>query len=183
MRIIVPKYCPDLREFEDLPFFFLGGPIRGGGDWQHEMVVHLRQATDGNCVIACPARWNNTHPLAGYFLQEGADIFDRQLDWERHYLARAAWHTPRGCILFWAEEQREPRAPEAGPYGRDSYGELGEWRAHMFYRKETRVVIGGEEGFSGLDMVERNTTLLLGYDFPIYKTMEETARAAVEKAG
>ena len=105
--------------------------------------------------------------------------FNRQLDWERFYLQFASLRRNRGCIIFWLGcESKESPHPGPEPYAMDTRGELGEWRWRM--RTEgARVVIGAESGFLGLSQIQRNFTWALGYDFPIYKTIEETAKAAV----
>jgi hypothetical protein len=44
------------------------------------------------------------------------------------------------------------------------------------------VVIGGDEDFSGLDVIKRNFDHVTRSDFPIYNTMDETVDAAIRKA-
>ena len=63
----------------------------------------------------------------------------------------------------------------------DTRGELAEWRMRVKYEK-ARVVIGAEAGFIGLSMIQRNYWHVLGDDFPFYKSIEETADAAVKLA-
>ena len=168
--------------FTEHPVFFLGGPVRGGGNWQEKMCKVIRHMTP-EATIAVPIRWDENSTLAQYFLPEDSDsvqIFPRQRDYEQHYIDLACVGYLRSCLIFWLPLQVEPRPPEDGPYGQDTYGEIGEARGRMMSNKNVRVVIGGEKGFYGLDMIQRNFTARLGYDFPIYKTMEDTAAAALE---
>jgi len=179
VQLILPKDLIDLGPHLNNPLFFLAGPIRGGGDWQRLMCIILKQLVP-DCIIAAPMRWDASHFLYKYRMQvEGAESFDRQLTWEQHYLETAAQMHPRGCIIFWLGCQKEVRT-DSDPYAMDTRGELGEWRGRMIYRPLLRVVVGAEEGFPGLSQIKRNFDAALGCDFPVYRTMEETAKAAVE---
>lgn len=180
MKILVPKHTltpPTFNPTDSL--FFLAGPVRGGGDWQHYMVLELQKATEGRCVIACPCRWNDAHPLARYFVKGRGDEFPRQLDWERHFLGMAG---ELGCIIFWlgCESEGSPH-PGPEPYAMDTRGELGEWRWRM-KTGDARVVIGAEKGFHGLSQIQRNFNLALGYEVPVYDDIPTTARRAVARA-
>ena len=183
MRIIVPKNFVNLNPYANLPFFYLAGPVVGGGDWQQRMCRALDLERSDSTIVV-PTRWDEHHPLAAYFLP--GDLgkekhFPRQLDFEIHYLDMAAkyWSS---CVVFWLGVQKEARPVELGPYGRDTYGEVGEFRGRMMHNPTLRIVIGAEENFSGLDVIERNFRKRLGSDFPFYRTMEETAAAALKKA-
>lgn len=63
----------------------------------------------------------------------------------------------------------------------DTRGELGEWRWRM-KTENARVVVGAEPEFLGLSQIQRNFSATLGYDFPIYDSIEKTARAAARCA-
>ena len=184
MKILLPKR--EIRS-EEWPSgktlrFFLGGPIRGGGDWQHQMCLTL-QALNDDCLICCPCRWDETHRLAKYFLLGKEAGYTHQLAWERDQLNWIGAGTD-SCIIFWLPVQCEPRPSEQGPYARDTYGELGEWRGRMMKKPypSVRMVVGGEPGFPGLDVITRNFRHAVSGDFPVYPTMEETAEAAVKRA-
>ena len=182
MKILVPK--PFVYPFgaERRPLFFIAGPIRGGGDWQQRMCRVLEELAP-NCFVACPSRWGDSHPLSSKFVSGDDNKFPRQLNWERQYLEFAGTAPYPGCIIFWLPVQREARAVSDGPYAQDTYGELGEWRGRLMRSPfSVRVVVGAEKFFPGLDVIERNFTLALKQPFPIYGTMEETARQAVEVA-
>lgn len=185
MKIIIPKRFVNLTNYRGVPLFFLGGPVVGGGEWQQRMcrAILLQQHES---IIVVPNRWDTAHPLAEHFLEEASGPlvrFEDQLAYEMHYLDFAGITWRPGCIIFWLAVQREPRPPALGPYGQDSYGEVGEWRGRMMCSNEKiRLVIGAEAGFPGLDTIRRNYSRRLRCDFPIYKTMEETVSAALKMA-
>ncbi len=187
MKILVPKRWMSVGDIATNtiihPLFFLAGPVRGGGDWQHKMCLALgKQRWVENCIIVCPCRWDERHPLAEHFVEGPENCFGRQLDWERHYLELAGTHKNPGCIVFWLGcESVELPHPGPEPYAMDTRGELGEWRWRMKTEK-ARVVIGAESSFLGLSQIQRNFSQALGYDFPIYDSMEKTARAAARLA-
>ena len=187
MKILVPKRWMSVDEIatEEVvhTLFFLAGPVRGGGDWQKAMCLALqKEQWVQSCVIVCPCRWDGQHSLAKYFVDGPERVFARQLDWERHYLEIAGTHKNPGCIVFWlGRESKLAPHPGPEPYATDTRGELGEWRARM-KTDNARVVIGAESAFPGLSQIQRNFSLALGYDFPIHKTVQETATAAAKRA-
>jgi hypothetical protein len=178
MNIILPKTFVWENDIKG-PLFFLGGPVKGGDDWQHEAARLLGERL-GECTVAIPMRYQNKHPLLRLQLQ-GDDLmpFKRQLDWERHYMMEAA---KNGCLLFWLplESTTNPRPREDGPYAQDTYGELGRWSVRLEHNTELRMVIGAVEGFHGLDCIRRNISADLEREFPIQRTLEETVNAAIE---
>lgn len=177
MQIILPKFGAAFEPHQSL--FFLAGPVRGGGDW-HQQMVHELSIRNSECVIAIPTRYSNDHPLMPYRLQK-AEEYERQLDWERAYLERAAWDG-YGCIIFWLGTQKEPRSKKDGPYAQDTYGEIGRWAVHKKYRPKTRMVVGAEPRFHGLSQIHRNLEKDLEHEFPIHPTIRETAIAALKLA-
>ena len=188
MIIILPNDRVDIS-WPSFSLFFLAGPVLGGGDWQYKMCQHLETETRrpqgrvyGGLYVAIPCRYPLSHPLRQMQCEgtpKGAP-FSQQLDWERYYLDYAPC-TRNGRIIFWlaCESKTEPRN-DGNPYARDTYGELGEWRGRMMSDTslKSRVFIGAEEGFPGLDQIRRNFKAALGVDFRIYSTMQEVARAA-----
>lgn len=50
------------------------------------------------------------------------------------------------------------------------------------HNPDLHVVIGAESDFPGLNVIQRNFNDALGCKFPIYRTMEETASAAIYKS-
>lgn len=181
MKLILPKTFVESERIGGAPFFFLAGPIRGGGDWQHKMALILDEKTGGDCIIANPCRYTDTHPLWKYRMGGQEDKFPRQLDWERFYLDEAGIHRRRGCIIFWlpCESTAEPH-PGPEPYAMDTRGELGEWRGRMRH-ESVSLVVGGEEKFFGLSQIQRNFTQALSWVFHLEISLEATADAAIEK--
>jgi len=186
MFLILPKMHPVLEGYRALPMFFLAGPIMGGGDW-HTPMSELLMKRFGSLVVVNPSRYEHSHPHYKYreFLQtetkysprqEPEMHFERQTDWERHYLDQAAEKWSAGCIIFWLAEQKEPRE-DGEPYARDTRGEIGEWRGRMMYDRNLRVVMGAEKNFPGLSQIKRNFEFAVP-DFKIYDTMEEVVERA-----
>jgi hypothetical protein len=185
MKIILPKVFVELEDpllWNDTPLFFLVGPIRGGDDWQHKACLRI-QSLVPEAIIVVPCRWNSDHPLWSFRMSGREDVFDRQTFWERYYLEIAAWKVRRGCIIAWlpCESKTKPRT-DGSPYARDTYGELGEWRAHLMYRPETRFALGAEDDFPGFGVMSRNFDAALKTDFPVSSTLEGTINRAISIA-
>lgn len=178
MRIYLPKRLSAVDPTYG-PFFFLAGPVRGGGDWQHRFCTLMRGYIP-QFTAAIPCRYPEDHPLMQYSIYGQLGTFEHQTFWERHYLDIAA---EKGCLVFWLplESKEHPRGAD-GPYGRESYGELGEWRAHLMRNPKLRIVIGADPGFPGLKQIKLNMCRATDSHFPIYETLEETVCAALAKA-
>lgn len=187
MQILIPKRWVRVPQFDAgqnmRPLLFFAGPVRGGGDWQVSMAKAVeRHPRLFDSVIACPCRWSASHSMAPHFISGTLGRFPRQLDWEREYLKIAGLSKFPGCVIFWlgCESETDPH-PGPEPYSMDTRGEVAEWRMRMAFQN-ARVVIGAEAGYHGLSQIQRNYSFELGYDFPIYKTMEETVDAAAKMA-
>jgi hypothetical protein len=176
MKILLPKRLYRIDPMYG-PVFFLAGPVRGGGDWQARACREI-QARLPQFYAALPCRYEVDHDLVPYCEQKWTAEFPRQLSWEREYLEIAA---KRGCIVFWlpCQSLADPRPTADGPYGQDTYGELGEWRGRMMHDPRIRLVVGAEPGFPGLSQIKRNFRQALGILFPIYETLAETVEAAL----
>lgn len=157
------------------------GPIRGGGDWQRRACEILQSNLTEEFFVATPCRWGPEHPLyhdnAG-----GHETFSRQLPWERYYLDLAARNSPRGCVICWLPEESKTDPRKDGPYARDTYGELGEFRGRMMCDKKARFVLGAEPGFPGLDVIVRNFEGALKVGLYVSPNLEETVTRAIEVA-
>src|SRR3989344_124856 len=177
MQLILPKTHPVLEAYKKLPMFFLAGPINGGGDW-HVPMSNLLMKRFEHLLVVNPSRYQPPHPFCKYRMKGAEDQFERQTDWERHYLDQAAEKWPTGCIIFWlaCEDKNNPRQ-DGQSYARDTRGEIGEWRGRMMYAPHLRVVMGAEKGFPGLSQIKRNFELALP-SFRIYDTMEEVVERA-----
>jgi len=179
MQIILPKthVFPD----RELPFFFLAGPIRGGGDWQQRLTYLLLETVGNDFTVANPSRYPLNHPLHHLRVPGDETYFKRQLEWERFYLEYAAKYAKHGAILFWlgSESETDPRIEDL-PYARDTYGELGEWRGRMMHEPDLRVLIGADPDFPGLDVIRRCYEAALGPQFRISDSIEDLAGRAAE---
>jgi len=174
-------------------FYFLGGPIQGGDDWQAEAIKLLMQK-DPDCYIVCPCRYNDSDELYKFLWKpQGAPLlFQSQTKWERYYLHEAAIH---GCVIFWlpVESKTKPRKKEDGPYGRETYGELGRWSMssactitpnhHKFFDpekpKHVNIAIGAEFEFPGLKQIQDNFNEDHQGRFLFHSSLEFTITEAV----
>jgi hypothetical protein len=177
MRIILPNILTEV-DWQYGPLFFLAGPVQGGDDWQakccDEIVKRLPKF-----YAAIPCRYPSYHRLRVFTVDGEKNQFDRQTHWERFHLKIAAL---TGCLIFWlpCESKTNPRQGN-GPYARDTYGELGEWRGHLMHDPALRIVVGAEQDFPGLDKIKYDFCAATSSNFPIYGTLEETVAAAVRK--
>lgn len=174
MQLILPKaYVSDERLYS--PVIFLAGPIAGGDNWRWKACSLLQRALIG--VTLVDPCYSEAHPYYAYRPDSDNGVFYHQTDWERYYLERAA---KRGCILFWlpCESKTAPRV-DGHPYARDTYGEIGEWRARLAADPSVRMVIGAHPDFPGLKIISRNFRGALGRELTIYSTLEETVREAI----
>lgn len=182
MKIIFPKTHLEIPK--NIPVFFLAGPVRGGDDWQYKTTQLLQeQMGDTEFYVAIPYYLKvlpDEHPLFKIKAEGDDSFFERQLNWERHYIDLAS---KQGCLIFWLPEESKtnPRIG-GGPYATDTRGELGEWRGLLMNNKNLHVVVGGEEGFDGFDVLSRNFKLAIDADFPIYNSLFETVAAAILKS-
>lgn len=178
MRILLPKM---LRPIDPNygPVLFYAGPIKGGDDWQHKAVLETKKQLGNPFYAVLPNHYEDDHPLTKLVVK-GIDYETlSQLSWERRYLGLAS---EIGCIIFWLplESKVKPRT-DGNPYAMNTFGELGEWRGRLMRKEQAKVVIGAEKGFPGLSQIQRNFNEALNCKFPIYETLEETIKAAIEK--
>ncbi len=181
VHLILPKMWPDLESFRHLPLFFLAGPCSGGGDW-HKDLANLLLGHVGDCIIVNPSwDYDERHPHYKYRMV-CVRYFEHSLDFEIFYLDQAAEFWDRGSIIFWlACESKERPRDDGEHYARDTRGEVGEWRGYLRCKPHARVVMGAEEGFSGLSVIERNFKARVP-GFKIHRTMEDVVKAAAKYA-
>ncbi len=182
MKILLPRVynSREIRQEIDAehPLIFLAGPVRGGGWWQAKMAALLQERMP-ECILAIPCRWQSDHPLGEYFVQASGRTFARQLDWERYYLEEAGVGAVPGSILFWLGcESKEFPHPGPESYAMDTRRELGKW-GWRFAKDRARVVFGAEEDFFGLNVLEHDISEDAGHAERFWRSMEETADAAV----
>lgn len=183
MKLILP-YTLVPEEKISTPFFFLAGPIKGGGDWQNRCVEMFNQKLP-EATLAVPRRWDAQHPLYAHHQSGIEKAFPHQTYWERHYIRRAMdlSKTNEGALIFWFEPQSktEPRN-DGSPYARDTYGEIGRWFRTCAY-EETTIIFGADPHTPGLEVMRRNIKadlcLLREDEYSIYPTLEETIEAAI----
>lgn len=178
MRAILPKERVDIFPRLHLPFFYFAGPNFGGSDWQWRMSQYLASRLSDFTIAtpSCRFQPGSDHPFLEKAVPGDGEPFPRQLPWERHYMTLAATY---GCLVFWlpVESTDDPRH-DGLPYAMDTRGELGEWRGRMAYGRETRIVVGAENGFPGLSVIERNFQAVTS-NFVLHPTLEATADAAI----
>jgi hypothetical protein len=158
-QILLPPVVLDVTG----PLIFLAGPIQGAPDWQGEAIPLLRGLLP-EVHIASPRR-----PYA-----PGEFEYAAQVDWETHFLRRAAAH---GVILFWLAREADHRCDRA--YAQTTRFELAEWKMRH-ERDGTRLVVGIDRGFTGGKYILHR----LGQDcpgIPLLATLEATCRAAIER--
>ena len=156
--VLPPEYC----KLEG-PVIFLAGPIQGAPDWQSQAIAIIREI----------APWINiASPRRDYFDEDC--VYEEQVDWETHYLRRAA---ENGLILFWLAKEAHHVCERA--YAQTSRFELGEWK--VWHEKDkVRLVVGLEEGFTNSRYIVRR----LSQDcpsVPILGSLTETCIWAIKE--
>lgn len=124
---------PEIVETEG-PIIFLAGPIQGAADWQSVAIAEIHNL-DPSIVVASPRK---NYP-------EGTFVYEKQVDWETHFLRLAG---KAGVIGFWLAAQSEETPGRA--YAQTSRFELGEWKD-----KNTKLTLGIEEGFGNAHYIVR----------------------------
>jgi hypothetical protein len=178
MKVIVPKTLVPIGNHG--PIFFLAGPVRGGGDWQRECCEEIRRHVP-NFYVAIPYYHHaeETYPLMAQAEPGQQGVFERQLNWEWHYLDLAARD---GCVIFWLPEESKVKPRSSGAYATDTRGEIARWSVERKYNPHYRVVVGAEPGFPSLSQIQRNWNRDQGREEPFPTTLAETVRAAVVAA-
>ena len=161
--LIAPEY-----ENVEGPLIFLAGPIQGAYNWQ-EQAISLINSLDSEMNIASPRR-RIKHE--GEFTE---NMYNEQVDWETHYLNRAA---EKGAVMFWLAKESEHVCHRA--YAQTSRFELAEWKVlHQIYH--SKMVVGIEEGFTGHRYIEKRFSQDCP-EVPVLSSLEETCTKAVEFA-
>jgi hypothetical protein len=175
-NLILPLSRPNIWSLRKQPFFYLAGPVQGGGDWQYTMSEML--AAKRPCVIANPTEYRSYSTYYGTRL-EGPRDFTTHQQWERHYSQHAAKSALCGALIFWLpkESLKCPRR-DGRPYAMNTRGELGEWRGRLSHDPALRVIVGVHEHFPGADTIRAAFAHAVDGSFPIYSTMHDVAEAA-----
>lgn len=157
-RILLP---PEIIKIEG-KVIFLAGPIQGAPLWQ-DIAIKYIQEHDIDIHIANPRR--------NYI--DGTFVYNAQVDWETHFLNRAAQN---GAIMFWLADEAEHNCGRA--YAQTSRFELGEWKV-KHERDGIKLIVGIDNGFTNKKYIKRR----LEQDcpnVPICSTLEETCQKAIE---
>lgn len=128
---------PEIAE-TDGPLIFLAGPIQGARDWQTEAAATIHDI-DPAIVVASPRR---DYP-------EGTFVYEKQVDWETHFLRKAG---QIGVVGFWLAAQEEETPGRA--YAQTSRFELAEWKMRHEY-EGVKLTVGIEEGFGNVRYIRR----------------------------
>lgn len=129
---------PEIVEM-DGPVIFIAGPIQGAPNW-HTEAASMIHSQDSSIVVASPRR---DYP-------KGTFVYEKQVDWETHYLRRAA---QLGVIAFWLAAQAYDTPGRA--YAQTSRVEIGEWMARCALDPQIKLTVGIEEGFGNARYISR----------------------------
>lgn len=157
MPLIKP---PEIVQVEG-PLIFIAGPIQGAPDWQSR-AADIFDAIDPSITIASPRK---DYP-------EGTFVYEKQVDWETHFLRRAG---ALGVVGFWLAGQAEETPGRA--YAQTTRFELAEWKMRHQY-EGARITLGIDEGFGNARYIRRR----FGQDCPgvqIVDTLEEMCQNAI----
>ncbi len=156
---------PEIVEV-DGKIIFLAGPIQGGPNWQPE-AGKLIHGYNPSIVVASPRRDYEADGLEF--------VYERQVDWETHYL-RAAGQS--GVVLFWLANQVQETPGRA--YAQTTRFELAEWKM-MHQHEGAKLVVGIEPGFGNERYIRRRLSQDVP-DVPILSSLRDACRAAVDLA-
>ncbi|MBW2966455.1 nucleoside 2-deoxyribosyltransferase domain-containing protein [Candidatus Woesearchaeota archaeon] len=160
--IIVPRYSN-----VNGPLVFLAGPIQGALEWQDKAIEILRKNAP-DLHIASPRR---KEEYEGEFTKE---MYYEQVDWETHYLNRAA---EDGCIMFWLAEEYTHICSRA--YAQTSRFELAKWTTKKLYEERIKIAVGIDEGFSGARYIRYELSKRAD-EIPILGSLENTCLKTIE---
>ena len=155
-KLILP---PNYTEVSG-PVVFLAGPIQGAEDWQSKATELIRKISPSLHIAS---------PRKEYLDDEF--VYEKQVDWETHYLRRAA---NNGVILFWLAKENKHNCERA--YAQTSRFELAEWKVRS-EGEGIKLVIGIEDGFTGARYIRRR----FSQDSP-YVSILDSLSATCEKA-
>ncbi len=151
---------PEIIE-TDGQIIFLGGPIQGAPLWQPEAanLIHSRK----DIIVASPRK---DYP-------EGTFVYERQVDWETHYLGLAK---KLGAVMFWLAKQAEDTPGRS--YAQTSRFELGEAKKDH-ERYGIKLIIGIEPGFGNERYIRRR----FGQDcpsVPVLGSLNDTVQSTLD---
>jgi|SRR5579862_2022803 len=159
-RLLQP---PEIVEVEE-PVIFLAGPIQGAPDWQQDAAAKIHEL-DPIIIVASPRR---DYP-------EGTFVYEKQVDWETHFLRTAG---RLGVVGFWLAKQTVETPGRA--YAQTSRFELAEWKMRHEY-EGIKLTLGIEEGFGNARYIKRRFSQDCP-DVKITDNLEDMCRNAVNLA-
>lgn len=134
-QIILPPNYPENIEGAVV---FLAGPIQGAPDWQKQAIAYFRQHAP-HINIASPRK----------IYLDGTFVYAEQVDWETHFLNKAA---QTGVVVFYLAKE-EVHYPDRA-YAQTTRFELGEWKAKQA-QIGCKMVVGIEKGFTNARYIKR----------------------------
>ncbi len=153
---VPPEYISSVQKV-----IFLAGPIQGAPDWQSD-AIDILTTFKPDIYIASPRRK----------ITEGFN-YNEQVDWETENLRKAG---KNGVIMFWLAKEQDQIPGRS--YAQTSRAELFEWKVRH-ERDGTKIVVGIEEGFSGLKYIRRRFSQDCP-DVPILDSLKETCTKVLE---
>lgn len=120
------------------PVIFLAGPIQGAPNWQ-AIAASTIHDVDPTIIVASPRK---DYP-------EGTFVYEKQVDWETHFLRTAGRF---GVVGFWLAAQTEETPGRS--YAQTTRFELAEWKMRHEY-EGAKLTIGIEDGFGNARYIRR----------------------------
>lgn len=155
---------PEIVDTQD-HLIFLAGPIQGAPDWQ-STAAEIIHDLDSSIVVASPRKE----------YEEGSFVYERQVDWETHFLRKAG---KAGVVAFWLANQTIETPGRS--YAQTTRFELAEWKMRHEY-EGAKLAVGIEEGFGNERYIRRRLTQDAP-GIPISNSLEQLMADAVELLG
>lgn len=161
-------------------FFYLAGPVRGGGNWQKGAIAFLRKLFP-EAYFGFPCGFRKIKHFQRSAVKGEQDQLLNDAGWRRAQMGEAALH---GCLIFWLGPQDKSEEEDFSkvPYGWRASREEAEWAFRLFYNRKLRIVIGVHHSFPGHDEIVENLRLLFGANFPVYARLPDLLKAAAKMA-
>ncbi|MBR9681970.1 MAG: hypothetical protein GOV00_04195 [Candidatus Altiarchaeota archaeon] len=170
-KVLIPKTYVQTIEG---PLIFLAGPILGAPNWQ-DKAIELLFSQQSELTVVSPRR-GIRREIAPYILRGDETYFERQREWERHYMDIAA---ETGAIMFWLPGEKKHDCKKV--YGATTRFEIGEWKTRYQLDNNVRLCFGSDGKFPELRVIEYDLQVALP-NKTINKTLEETCAEALQLA-
>lgn len=159
--ILPPNYPQHLKG----PMVFLAGPIQGAPNWQEEAIAYFQKHAP-QLNVACPRKT----------YLDGTFIYAEQVDWETHFLNKAA---QSGVVLFFLAKE-EVHYPDRA-YAQTTRFELGEWKVKQA-QLGCKMVVGIQNGFTNARYIKRRL-MQDNPDVAITESLAQTCQQVVDWLG